>query len=181
MLILLIGGAGSGKSRLAARLADEAGAPVVFVATGEARDDEMSERIRRHRDDRPAGWVTVEEPVELRSALAAVPESSTAIVDCLTLWVSNLMERGRSDEDVESLARGASAEASARAALTIVVTNEVGAGIVPANPMARRYRDVLGRVNALWAEAADDVSLVVAGRVLRLAPADELAGRIRRE
>src|SRR6185503_14956330 len=91
-LVLLLGGARSGKSRLAVRLARQRGGPVVFVATGEPGDDEMAERIARHRAERPPAWTTVEEPVALRDALAAAPDGATVVVDCLSLWVANLIE-----------------------------------------------------------------------------------------
>jgi len=169
-LVLLVGGARSGKSRLAVRLASESGNPVVFLATGEAGDDEMADRIAHHRAERPAAWRTVEEPTELADAIAAVPEGATLVVDCLSLWVANVLE-SRDAADVESEAREAAALAAART--TIAVSNEVGLGVVPATPLGRAYRDVLGRVNAIWAEAADDAYLVVAGRVLPLA---ELGG-----
>jgi adenosyl cobinamide kinase/adenosyl cobinamide phosphate guanylyltransferase len=160
-LVVLLGGARSGKSRLALERAVE---PVVFIATAEALDDEMTERIERHRRERPAGWRTIEEPVELEQALGEVPAGATAIVDCLSLWVANVLDSG----DVEEAAASAARTASARDGLTIAVTNEVGLGIVPDNALARRYRDVLGRVNATWAGAADEAYLVVAGRTLRL-------------
>ena len=163
-LVLLLGGARSGKSGLAIRLAEREGAPVVFVATGEAGDEEMAARIERHRAERPAAWETVEEPVELERALAEAPPGSTAIVDCLSLWVSNVFE----SQPVEALAASAAQVAAVREGLTITVSNEVGLGIVPDNVLARRYRDVLGRVNATWAAAADEAYLVVAGRRLRL-------------
>ncbi|HXF57346.1 MAG TPA: bifunctional adenosylcobinamide kinase/adenosylcobinamide-phosphate guanylyltransferase [Actinomycetota bacterium] len=167
-LTLLVGGAGAGKSRLAASLAADRGGPVVVIATAEARDQEMAERIRRHRAARPADWTTVEEPVDLEGALASAPEDAVALVDCLTLWVSNLLERGLADEDVLDRAARAAALAASRSAGTIAVTNEVGSGVVPTNALARRYRDLLGRVNVLWAEAADQAALVVAGRIVPL-------------
>jgi adenosyl cobinamide kinase/adenosyl cobinamide phosphate guanylyltransferase len=158
-LVVLIGGARSGKSALATELARAEGAPVTFVATGWAGDDEMAERIARHREERPPEWSTVEEPRELARALRAVPVGDTAIVDCLSLWVANL-EGAEPDEAAEV--------AVARVGLTIAVTNEVGLGIVPDNAPARRFRDELGRVNAHWAALADEAWLVVAGRRLRL-------------
>lgn len=173
-LTLLVGGAGAGKSRLAASLAAGRGGPVVVIATAEARDQEMAERIRRHRAARPAGWTTVEEPVDLEGALASAPEDAVALVDCLTLWVSNLLERGLADEDVLDRAARAAALAASRSAGTIAVTNEVGSGVVPTNALARRYRDVLGRVNVLWAEAADRAALVVAGRIVPLSPPEAM-------
>ena len=165
-LMFLIGGARSGKSSLAVRLAAESGAPVVFIATGEPGDAEMAERIARHRAERPTGWQTIEEPLALRSALEAAPRKSCVVVDCLSLWVANLLEDGAGG--VEEEARAAAAVAAARAALTIAVTNEVGLGVVPATPLGRAYRDVIGRVNAIWADAADEAHFVVAGKALRL-------------
>jgi adenosyl cobinamide kinase/adenosyl cobinamide phosphate guanylyltransferase len=156
-LVVYVGGARSGKSRLAVERAAAAGTPVVFVATGEAGDEEMAERIARHRAERPVGWQTVEEPLELTRALRAAPPDATVIVDCLSLWVAN----GGGD----TAAVGA---AAARAALTIAVTNEVGLGIVPDNALARTYRDALGRVNAAWVAAADEAYFVVAGKTLQL-------------
>jgi adenosylcobinamide kinase / adenosylcobinamide-phosphate guanylyltransferase len=162
-LVVLVGGARSGKSRLAVEWAGNAGAPVTFIATGEAGDAEMAERIEHHRRERPAEWTTVEEPVEVAEALAAVPDGDTAIVDCLSLWVANLDGNG-----IEAASGEAARAAGARAGLTIAVTNEVGLGIVPDNALARAYRDELGRVNAQWVEAADEAWFVVAGRKLRL-------------
>lgn len=158
-LVVLIGGARSGKSRLAVELARAAGRPVTFVATGWAGDEEMAARIARHREERPPEWSTVEEPRELARALRAVPTDETAIVDCLSLWVANL--EGAAPTDGAEVA-------AARAGLTIAVTNEVGLGIVPDNAAARAYRDELGRVNAQWAALADEAWLVVAGRRLSL-------------
>lgn len=153
-LVVYLGGARSGKSRLAVERARAQGAPVTFIATGEAGDDEMAERITQHRAERPEDWTTVEEPLDLTSALASVPAGGTAIVDCLSLWVAN---------------GGDGRVPAARDGLTIAVTNEVGLGIVPDNALARTYRDDLGRVNAAWVDAADEAYLVVAGKALRLA------------
>jgi adenosylcobinamide kinase / adenosylcobinamide-phosphate guanylyltransferase len=170
-LTVLLGGARSGKSRLALGLAARS-ASVVFIATGEARDEEMADRIGRHRAERPAEWQTVEEPLRLREALAAVPEDSTVIVDCLSLWVANLLEHGDA-EAVEAEAGAAAAVAAARPGPTIAVSNEVGLGIVPVTPLGRAYRDALGRVNSLWVDASAEAFFVVAGRTLRL---EELNG-----
>ncbi|HEV2820291.1 MAG TPA: bifunctional adenosylcobinamide kinase/adenosylcobinamide-phosphate guanylyltransferase [Solirubrobacteraceae bacterium] len=167
-LTLLLGGARSGKSTLALRRASRSGVPVVFVATGQAGDDEMTARIARHRAERPAHWRTVEEPVELAGTLAACPVEACVVVDCLSLWVANVMGRGVDDREIERLAGEAAALAAGRRTTTIAVSNEVGLGVVPEHPLARRYRDALGRVNALWAMAADEALLVVAGRTLRL-------------
>ena len=163
-LVLLIGGARSGKSRFALERAEREGAAVTFIATGEAFDAEMTERIERHKAERLDAWTTIEEPIELERALAAVPDNDIAIVDCLSLWVANVFE----SRPVEALSAAAALAAAARPGLTIAVTNEVGMGIVPDNALARAYRDALGRVNAQWAEAADEAQLVVAGRTLSL-------------
>lgn len=173
-LTLLLGGARSGKSRLAVRMAAGWVGRVVVIATGEPRDEEMAERIRSHRAGRPPAWTTLEEPVDLEAALTGVQEASV-LVDCLTLWVSNLMERGFADVEIEERAGKAASLLATRESPSVVVTNEVGSGIVPTNDLARRFADVLGRVNSIWAEAADRVLLVVAGRVVSLSdPADLL-------
>lgn len=175
-LTLLVGGAGAGKSGVAVRLAAAGGAPVVVIATGEARDEEMAERIRRHRRERPPAWDTLEEPVDLGAALSSVPVEAMALIDCLTLWVSNLMERGLTGTEIEDRAREVATLAASRPAGTLAVTNEVGSGIVPANALARRYREVLGGVNAIWADAAERTALVVAGHVLPLSAPESLLG-----
>lgn len=165
-LTLLIGGARAGKSALALHRAREQGGSVVFVATAEARDAEMAERIARHRAERAPAWATVEAPVDLAGALAAAPAEACVVVDCLTLWVANLLERA--DTEIERLAAEAAGLAAGRAGPTIAVSNEVGMGVVPASAMGRRYRDLLGRVNAVWAARAAAAALVVAGRPLWL-------------
>ena len=157
-LVLLLGGARSGKSSLAVRLASESALPVVFVATGEARDEEMAERIAHHRAQRPASWTTLEEPVELHAAVESAPADACVVVDCLSLWVANVLEAGREPD----------LRVPMRAAPTIAVSNEVGLGLVPVTALGREYRDVLGRVNAGWAAAADESYFVVAGKALRL-------------
>ncbi|MGH2995113.1 MAG: bifunctional adenosylcobinamide kinase/adenosylcobinamide-phosphate guanylyltransferase [Gaiellaceae bacterium] len=174
--VLLLGGARSGKSALAVRLASGFSGSVVMVATAEGRDDEMRERIRRHREERPPDWRTVEEPVELVAAIGESPADACVIVDCLTLWTSNLLERGWEGDAIESEAHRVADTASSRSSPAILVSNEVGLGIVPATPLSRAYRDILGRVNAICAEAAEESLLVVAGRLVRLVPASGLGG-----
>jgi adenosyl cobinamide kinase/adenosyl cobinamide phosphate guanylyltransferase len=138
------------------------------IATAEARDDDMAERIRAHRDERPQDWTTVEEPLELAHAVAAAPDEDGLVVDCLTLWVANLLDRGRAAAEVEEASRAAAARAGSRSGPTIVISNEVGLGVVPATELGRRYRDLLGRVNTEWASAAETAALVIAGRRLPL-------------
>src|SRR5688572_4946902 len=128
----------------------------------------MSARIARHRAERPAEWRTVEEPVALRSALASVkPEACVVVVDCLTLWVANLLARG---DDVLPEAEAVAELAARRPGPTIVVSNEVGLGIVPTSSVARDYRDLLGAVNAAFVRRAHDAAFVVAGRAIPLQP-----------
>jgi adenosyl cobinamide kinase/adenosyl cobinamide phosphate guanylyltransferase len=173
-LVLLLGGARSGKSSLAVDLAQRWKGPVTVVATGEAGDEEMADRIRRHRAERPADWTTVEEPLALGDALGRVEDSAAIVIECLSLWVANVLARGGSDEGVVEEARAVAAACAARRSPTVAVSNEVGLGVVPATPLGRRYRDLLGHVNALWAEAADEVALVVAGRPVHLGSREDV-------
>jgi adenosylcobinamide kinase/adenosylcobinamide-phosphate guanylyltransferase len=166
-LTVLLGGARSGKSRVAIELAAASEAPVTFVATGEARDEEMAERIDDHRAERPAGWVTVEEPLALETALREAEPHHTVVVDCLTLWIANLLERNDAASVLDA-ARNAASAAAVRTALTIAISNEVGLGIVPATPLGREYRDLLGSVNRVWVDASAEAVFVVAGRRLVL-------------
>ena len=158
--LLVLEGTGSGKSRFAQKLA---GPFATLIATAEARDEEMAERIRRHQEERPPTWETLEEPLDLVGALGRA-RYPTVVVDCLTLWVANLLERGL-DPVAEALGLLEAIRSAQKR--VILVSNKVGMGIVPANPLARRYRDLLGAVNALLAREAE-VYLMVAGRPLRL-------------
>ena len=164
--VLILGGARSGKSDRAQRLGLESGRPVTFVATATAGDDEMAERIGRHRTARPDSWATVEAPVRLLEAVQASPPGDFVIVDCLTLWVANLQESGLGPDDIVDVAACVAAELASRSGA--VVSNEVGLGIVPASAQARTFRDVLGRVNARFADHAEHSVLMVAGRGLEL-------------
>ena len=179
-LTLLTGAARSGKSAIAARMALAHGGPVTFIATGEPRDEEMAERIARHRAERPPSWRTVEEPVRLEDAIASAAPDAFVIVDCLTLWVSNLLEKGLDADNVAARAAEATKAAAARTPPVVVVTNEVGAGIVPMHPESRAYRDLMGRVNAIVAGGAERALLAVAGRVLRLDDPEEVIGDVSR-
>ena len=167
-LTVLLGGARSGKSALAVRLAEGSGLPVTFLATAEARDEEMAERIARHRAARPAGWTTIEEPVDLGGALDHVATGSCLVLDCVSLWVANALERRLDEAAISEQADDVAARVARRQPLGVVVSNEVGLGIVPASELGRTYRDRLGRVNAAWVEAADRALFVVAGRALEL-------------
>jgi len=173
-LVVVTGGARSGKSSFAERLASSRGGLVTYVATGEARDDEMDERIRIHRDRRPPSWETVEEPLAAADAvLRSGRRSATVIVDCMALLASNLMEAAgsgagtsASDEGVSRVLEEARAIVRAAAAVpasVVVVTNEVGSGVVPEGALARAYRDALGAANRLLVEEADEAYLMCAG------------------
>ncbi len=174
-LVVITGGSRSGKSRTAIEIALRQPQPVHFLATAEARDEEMARRIARHRDERPASWTTIEEPVLLAPALSRVPSEHCLVIDCLTLWTSNALET-LSPVEVEQQSRDAARLAKDRVGRTIVVTNEVGLGVVPDNPLARTYVDLLGRVNTSWAEVADRMILMVAGRIVPLAPRTSVEG-----
>ena len=165
--ILVTGGARSGKSRLAERLTLRLGQPAVYIATAEALDAEMAARIAAHRARRGAEWRTEPAPLDLVAALEASDGGPPRLVDCLTLWLSNLLHAGR-DPEAETAALAAAL--ARRAAPVVLVTNEVGAGIVPENALARQYRDAAGRMNQVVAEACDSVFLVVAGQPLQVKP-----------
>jgi adenosylcobinamide kinase/adenosylcobinamide-phosphate guanylyltransferase len=167
-LTFLLGGARSGKSSLAMELARRWTGPVTFIATGEPGDAEMAERIRAHQRERPVEWATVEAPLDVRGAFESVPEETAIVLDCLSLWVANLIARGDEPHEIEAESATVSALAAGRRSLTVAVSNEVGLGVVPASELGRRYRDLLGRVNARWAAAAEQAAFVVAGRSLPL-------------
>jgi adenosylcobinamide kinase / adenosylcobinamide-phosphate guanylyltransferase len=167
-ITLLTGGARSGKSALAARIGDAWSGGVTFVATAEALDDEMRDKISQHRAARPPAWRTIEEPLDLVPAISDAPAGDLVIVDCLTLWVANLLERGATDAEITAAVEATCKVAAARPEPVVVVTNEVGDGIVPADPATRRYRNLMGFVNAAFAREAGRVVLVVAGRAVTL-------------
>ena len=166
--VLLLGGARSGKSDLACRLAAESGRDVTVIATATAGDPEMAARIDRHRGSRPAHWHTIEEPLDVAAAVTSCAVTRLLVVDCLTLWVSNLLGAGCSADGVIERAVSLAGELVGRSG--VVVSNEVGLGIVPANEMTRAYRDTLGIVNAEFAARAERAVLMVAGRALELVP-----------
>lgn len=177
---LILGGARSGKSSLAEKRAAESGFKVIYVATGEAGDGEMAARIAHHRARRPAAWQTVECPLTLATTLSDLADQRTCLlVDCLTLWLSNLLFAGRAAAQAEAgkAIDCALLKGEIDALLTalpklpgrvILVSNEVGWGVVPANPLARLFADEQGRLNQRIAAICDEVTLVAAGLPLTL-------------
>ncbi len=169
-LTLILGGARSGKSRLAERLARQSGRPVVYLATATAGDEDMGRRISAHRANRPADWRTIEEPIDLPAALGQVSPNEVVLLDCLTLWVSNLLLAGPPEEPPAAAEERIIGEAKrfisvlkSKDFTVITVSNEVGMGVVPAYELGRVYRDTLGQVNQLVAAEAENVYLMVAG------------------
>ncbi len=180
---MILGGARSGKSAMAERMAREMGGRVTFVATAQPLDEEMRRRIAKHREARPAEWRTVEEPLDLPVALKkATAESDVVLVDCLTLWLSNQLCRIEAPEGsqgwheaTEGLARELERSASqmveavrSAEATALLISNEVGLGLVPPTTLGRAYRDLLGLVNRRLAAEADQVLLMVAGLAVDL-------------
>lgn len=176
MAVALVGGgARSGKSRFAQGWVERRGAGGIYIATAEARDDEMRARIAKHRADRGKAWRTVEEPLDLANALVHEAEAGDCIlVDCLTLWLSNVLLHPDKDAAAEIDRLVSTVEAWAGPDL-LLVTNEVGCGIVPENALAREFRDLAGRMNQRVAEAADAVYWVVFGQPLRIKPFGDAA------
>lgn len=162
---LVLGGARSGKTRHALACAEALGPDRVMIATAEAGDAEMAERIARHRAERGPGWRTIEAPLDLADALAAAGPADAILIDCLTLWLSNLMLAGRDPEAETATLIGALAKAPAP---VILVSNEVGMGLVPETPLGRSFRDAQGRLNQRIAAAAAAADFVAAGLPLAL-------------
>ena len=179
-LILVTGGARSGKSRLAEEMALTAGGPVVYLATAGGYDGEMAARVRVHRSRRPAGWATLEEPLAVAESLEkADAAGGTLILDCLTLWLTNLLLERYNEQatpqtqllwerEILDAVSVFVDKAKTMPFRVIVVTNEVGLGVVPGNPLGRIYRDLAGRANQLVAAAADAVFLTVSGIPIRI-------------
>ena len=167
--LLILGGARSGKSRYAVAQAQASGGRVAVLATAEPRDAEMAARIARHRQERPASWLTVEEPLELVATLRRLAGSvDTVLVDCLTLWVSNQLERGWTDESAVASAEALAKLLAEQPYSLILVSNEVGQGVHPETADGLRFRDLLGLVNQTVAQAVDRLVLLVAGLPLTL-------------
>ncbi len=173
-VILVGGGARSGKSQFALSYARRLGPRRLFVATAEARDAEMGARIARHRQGRGDDFLTKEEPLHL-ARLLAEDQSDVVVVDCLTLWLSNLLLRGCPATDIEGRVAEVLAAVETRRQHVILVSNEVGLGIVPESALARAFRDIAGRTHQQIVARADEVYLAALGMVVRLVPAPVLA------
>jgi adenosylcobinamide kinase / adenosylcobinamide-phosphate guanylyltransferase len=172
-LVLVGGGVRSGKSAFGLALARRLGARRAFVATAQAFDREMDERIAAHRAERAGEFTTLEEPLDLPGAIAAAAASGAdvVVVDCLTLWLSNLILRGDSAAQAADAVERLAAELARRRLHTVLVTNEVGMGVVPEHALGRLFRDVAGRAHQRLARDADRIYLATLGCVLRLKPA----------
>lgn len=167
-IVLVLGGAASGKSEYALRIASPRG-PRAFVATGQGLDEEMAMRIARHRATRSADWETVEVPIELEQwFLISASRYRTILFDCVTLWLSNLIGAHVKEPDIYTRVTACLNLMRATSARVVIVSNELGMGLVPAEPSTRGFRDLAGRVNQLIAGTADEVYLVVSGIPLRL-------------
>ena len=187
MLTLVLGGARSGKSRYAQSLCHSS-TRVIYIATAQAgagADDlEMRERIARHRADRPADWQTVEEPLDLSRVVSETPVEATLLIDCATLWISNLMWKFKEEPAVEqnrliiaeidnligAVRQRAEKSRAGAGGEVIIVSNEVGSGLVPEHPVARAFRDLQGMANQRLAQAANSVVFIIAGLPLLLKP-----------
>jgi adenosylcobinamide kinase/adenosylcobinamide-phosphate guanylyltransferase len=169
-VILVGGGARSGKSAHALALARELGSRRVFIATARAGDDDMRARIARHVADRGEGFLTVEEPLAVPELVAGLSGADVAVVDCLTLWLSNLLLDGREPEAIEARVEELARAVRAAPFHVVLVTNEVGMGVHPETQLGRTFRDLAGRAHQRLARAADEVHLAVLGVVLRIYP-----------
>ena len=169
--IFVLGGARSGKSAYALNLAKERSRKVLYIATAEAKDSEMKRRISKHRASRPKYWKTIEEPLDLISALKKQKHKyEVIIIDCLTLYLSNLMHQGLKPGAIIKIIKDAAGYIKAMKESVIVISNEVGLGIVPENKLAREFRDTSGLANQAMTKAADEVVFIQAGIPIRLKP-----------
>ena len=169
-IILIGGGARSGKSSFALARARVLGAKRVFVATGQSLDGEMAERIAAHVQTRGPDFRTVEEPLELPEALQAIDDADVVVVDCLTLWLSNMLCRGDGEAQIAARVDALAAALQRWRFHALVVTNEVGLGVVPESALGRLFRDVAGRAHQRLAAVADEIFLAILGTVLRVRP-----------
>lgn len=157
---LILGGAASGKSLFAEKLVQESGRPMIYVATAQAFDDEMRDKLERHKSQRGPGWRTIEEPMDVGRTLATIGGDTAVLLDCVTMWLSNQL---LAEADLEEAEASLMAGLALCAAPVVMVSNEVGLSVVPDNALARRFRDAQGRLNQKLAARANLVVNVVAG------------------
>ena len=165
--LLITGGARSGKSRFAEKRTLSFGTPVIYIATAQALDDEMEKRIQIHRERRGDEWCTINEPLSIADKLLSSDGEGACLVDCLTIWLSNLMF---AEQDIKKATSLLIEAILARHDPVILVSNEVGGGIVPENELARRFRDEAGHLNQIVAESVDEVYTCISGIPLKLKP-----------
>lgn len=165
----VVGGARSGKSSFALKLAEASGSPRLYIATARPLDSEMEERIRTHREERGGGWDTLEETVEVSGGVMKAGEGyRVVLVDCLTLWLTNLLMAGLDDSSVKREVDGLIEAFKGASAKVIAVSNEVGLGVVPGDPLSRRFRDLSGTMNQRMASAAKEAYFVASGIPIRM-------------
>lgn len=165
----ILGGARSGKSQFAIGLAKKTSKCVIFIATATDSDKEMRERIKLHRKNRPSHWKTIEEPKKLSSLVKGIPKKTELIIiDCMTIFISNLLLEGKSDNFIESEISLMLKALKKSRLNSLIVSNEVGMGIVPDNALARRFRDLAGKINQGIAKASNEVYFIVSGLTLKI-------------
>ncbi len=172
--ILITGGVRSGKSKFAEIFAKELGGRVIYLATAQALDAEMEERINKHREHRPVDWTTIEEPLEVVPVIAGFQNGTTILLDCLTLFLSNLLFKyddlpvDRQEQAIDAQIADLTKAVNQSSANIIIVSNEIGWGLVPENALARRFRDLAGSANQRMAAVSDEVYLMVSGLPVRI-------------
>ena len=168
--ILVGGGCRSGKSRFAMEMALSLAENPYYIATAQAHDDEMGKRIQKHQDDRSTRFITIEEHLDLVAVMAAMPPAKVVCIDCLTLWISNLLMAQHRESDIISLFEQTLATAKEKNLTSIWVSNEVGLGIMPINALARQFGDISGRCHQILATKAQQVYFTVFGQPLQIKP-----------
>lgn len=172
-IVFVTGGARSGKSRFAEEYAKKISDSVCYLATAEALDEEMKERICHHQERRPQNWKTVEEPLEVHTAIQSLNGSAKVILlDCLTLWMSNLLHKHPSDAEcrVQDMLEASFIKIRNSGQTLILISNEIGMGVIPDNPLSRQFADISGRVNQFCSREADEVYFLVSGIPMKVKP-----------
>ena len=167
-IIFISGSVRSGKSGFAVSRAKKFKTPVVFIATCRPLDDEMKERVHKHKQNRPKTWKTIEEDMDIAAVIRRLKEKDTAILDCLTLWISNLLLAGLNEKEISRRIKDFIAALKQTPASVVIVSNEVGWGIVPDNRLSRIFRDIIGTLHQRIAAVSDEVHLMVAGIAMKI-------------